>query len=310
MFTGFLLFERFAPFAFRDVRSKSSNMNSNQPNYADGAQNFAKPRPLQLTLRVMQDIFSNPKYWLGFVAVIAILTIMGPFGTLEEMTFAPRLVYWAAISLITFPVGMASSIFFGTLTHQKGVPEGLSRILGGIAGGIPIGIIVFLVNMLFFDNGIGSVADLTRLTGYTIVISTAVSILYYLIESSMRSHVAEATVTMPITRSVVETRPEPAFFKRLPVDLGKDIIFLQAQDHYVKVTTIKGSEMILLRLGDAEQELAELDGTRVHRSWWISRRHVADFKRENEKWTITLSTGEKVPVSRSYLKQARELFGR
>lgn len=285
-------------------------MNSNQPNYADGAENFAKPRPLQLTLRVMQDIFSNPKYWMGFVAVIAILTIMGPFGTLEEMPFAPRLVYWAAISLITFPVGMASSIFFGTLTHQKGMPEGLSRVLGGIAGGIPIGIIVFLVNMLFFDNGIGSLADLLRLTGYTIVISSAVSILYYLIETTMRSHVAQATESMPSAIIGNTGKPDPVFFKRLSVELGKDIISLQAQDHYVKATTIKGSEMILLRLGDAEQELAELDGTRVHRSWWVSRKHVADFKRENEKWMITLSTGEKVPVSRSYLKQARDLFGR
>ena len=284
-------------------------MNANQPNYADGSENFARTPPLQLTLRVMRDIYTNPKYWIGFAAVIAILTMTGPFGTLEEMAFAPRLVYWAAISLVTFPMGMACSIYFGSFAFQRGIPESVARILGGIAGGIPIGIFVFLVNKYFAENTIGSFTDLLRLTGYTTVISAAVSIIYYLIESTMRSHVANATETMPSSSKQELAKPEPVFFKRLPKTLGKDIISLQAQDHYVKVTTVRGSELILLRLADATQELAELDGTRVHRSWWVSRKHVSDLIRENDKWIAVLTNDETVPVSRTYSKKVRQWFG-
>ena len=155
-------------------------MNTNQPNYAEDAEKFAKEPPLQLTLRVMQGIYSNPRFWMGFVAIIAILTITGPFDTLRDLEFAPRLVYWTSVSLVTFPLGMASSIFFGTYFYQKDVSEPVSRILGGMIGGLPIGLFVWLVNKYIAENDLGTWHDLWRLTGYTIIISTAVSILYYL----------------------------------------------------------------------------------------------------------------------------------
>ena len=117
---------------------KDREMEPDQPNYAKGGENFANEPPLQLTLRVMQDIYSNARFWIGALAVTAILTVAGPFDTLNDMEFAPRLVYWAAISLATWPMGMASSIYFGTSLFQQGVPEILSRMIGGLIGGIPI----------------------------------------------------------------------------------------------------------------------------------------------------------------------------
>ena len=51
-------------------------------------------------------------------------------------------------------------------------------------------------------------------------------------------------------------------------------IALQGEDHYVRIHTALGSELVLMRLGDAIQELDGLEGERVHRSWWVARRAV------------------------------------
>ena len=288
-------------------------MEPNQPNYANGREFFVKEPPLQLTLRVMQDIYSNPRFWIGAVAVIAILTIAGPFNTLNNMSFAPRLVYWGAISLATWPMGMACSIYFGVSLYQRRVPEWISRIFGGLIGGLPIGLFVWLINKYLAGNHIGTLPDLVRLTGYTTVISAAVSILYYLIESGMRPErqtTQEAypanEPTLPIAKSeAAQTSP---FFARLPKELGKDLICLQAQDHYIMATTTKGNEMILMRLVDAEKELESVPGIRTHRSWWIAQKHIVETLRENEKTLILLSNGKKIPVSRTYFKALRDFY--
>ncbi|MFZ1813853.1 MAG: LytTR family transcriptional regulator DNA-binding domain-containing protein [Rhizobiaceae bacterium] len=281
-------------------------MESNQPDYADSPENFANPTPMQITLRVMHAIYTNPKYWIGFMAVIAMLTIMGPFGTLQDLEFAPRLVYWATVSLVTFPIGMACSMFFGITTHQRGVPEGLSRALGGVAGGLPIGLIVFLVNRYMLPTDIATFGDLVRLTGYTTVISAGVSIIYYLIETGMSPEGAVARIGATQTAPNPVQANQPArFFQRLPVALGRDLISLQAQDHYVRAVTARGSEMILIRLADAEAELDGLPGLRVHRSWWVADRHMHALERRNSKHVLVLDNGIEIPVSRTFLADVR-----
>ncbi|MEZ5790290.1 MAG: LytTR family DNA-binding domain-containing protein [Nitratireductor sp.] len=82
---------------------------------------------------------------------------------------------------------------------------------------------------------------------------------------------------------------------------------LQAQDHYVRVTTTRGSEMILIRLADAENELGTGLGERVHRSWWVAKGHASRLERSNGRMELILSNGTSVPVSRSYRKAAEFL---
>lgn len=280
-------------------------MSANQPNYAETRDNFANDTPLQLTLRVMQAIYSNPRFWVGMAAVILILTIMGPFNTLVDMTFAPRLVYWGGISLVTFPVAMAVSMFVGIWLEQRRTPSAIARLIGGAIGGIPIGGLVFVANAYFAGTIDSTLANLIRMTDYTIPISAAISVIYYLVESSMKGN---ADAQFAKTHSQPPAATATPFLKRLPVELGKDIISLQAQDHYVRVNTTKGSEMVLIRLSDAESELEGIEGTRVHRSWWLARAHIGELKRENDKLIAVLSNGQQVPVSRTYAKQVRSWF--
>lgn len=61
-----------------------------------------------------------------------------------------------------------------------------------------------------------------------------------------------------------------------------------------------GSDLVLLRMSDALRELAGLDGTRTHRSWWVARAAVRDVAKGDGRATLTLEGGLKVPVSRGH----------
>ena len=52
------------------------------------------------------------------------------------------------------------------------------------------------------------------------------------------------------------------------------LIYLKTADHYVEAFTTAGSTLVLMRFADAVAELDGAGGLRVHRSYWVARRHV------------------------------------
>lgn len=100
--------------------------------------------------------------------------------------------------------------------------------------------------------------------------------------------------------------PTPAFLERLPRDLGRDVLALQAQDHYLRVTTRTGSSLILYRFSDALREMEPVDGLRAHRSHWVARAAVKRLVARNGRHFLLLDNGERIPVSRTYLEKVRQ----
>jgi DNA-binding LytR/AlgR family response regulator len=97
------------------------------------------------------------------------------------------------------------------------------------------------------------------------------------------------------------------FLERLPAKImGGAIWAVEAEDHYLRVRTSKGSDLILMRLADAMAELDGIEGAQVHRSWWVARAGVADVKREGARVTLVLKDGAEAPVSRPNVKPLRE----
>lgn len=94
-------------------------------------------------------------------------------------------------------------------------------------------------------------------------------------------------------------RGHPALASRLPQKLkGAEIWALSAEDHYVRVHTAAGADLILMRLADAIELMDGVEGLRVHRSWWIAHAGFARFRRRTEGGIIILKDGTEAPVSR------------
>jgi DNA-binding LytR/AlgR family response regulator len=97
------------------------------------------------------------------------------------------------------------------------------------------------------------------------------------------------------------------FLERVPLKLrGGELWAVEAEDHYLRLHTSKGQDLILMRLADAVAELEGIEGAQVHRSWWVARDAIADAKRSDGRATLTLKDGSEVPVSRTYARLLRE----
>jgi len=112
------------------------------------------------------------------------------------------------------------------------------------------------------------------------------------------------------TRRPAETHggsTPPKFLERLPLKLrGAEVWAVEAEDHYLRLHTSKGQDLILMRLADAVSELEGIEGAQVHRSWWVARDAIVDAKRGDGRATLTLKDDSEVPVSRTYAGLLRE----
>jgi len=275
-------------------------LRASKPDYAKMDEKFANRSPLQFTLREMRIIFSSPKFRVGFSAVILVLAISGPFYTAVNLNFPERLSYWLLISGFCFVTGLFISLFAGVWLHKKGLNRLISQTVAGLIAGLPIAGIVWLTGVFVFDFNPGRTSvDFAILAGQCSIISAAVALLFSILRDSSQGQTERTSVDQIAS----------SFFKRLPVELGMDLICIHAQDHYLRVTTARGSEMVLMRMSDACEELADFEGMQVHRSWWISSIHVRLMEKSGGKGILTLSDGQKVPVSRGFVKKAETVFG-
>lgn len=86
---------------------------------------------------------------------------------------------------------------------------------------------------------------------------------------------------------------------RTPAEpLARDVLALQMEDHYVRVHTARGSELILMPLGQAIERMP-VEGLRTHRSWWIARHAVVAIDGTPRAMRLHLSNGVIAPVARS-----------
>ncbi|MDE0344439.1 MAG: LytTR family DNA-binding domain-containing protein [Boseongicola sp.] len=84
------------------------------------------------------------------------------------------------------------------------------------------------------------------------------------------------------------------------------MIALSVEDHYTRVRTTKGEELLLLRLSDAIRETAPVAGLQVHRSHWVASDQVTGSRRDRNRTLLILRNGDEIPVSRANMRAVRE----
>jgi hypothetical protein len=84
------------------------------------------------------------------------------------------------------------------------------------------------------------------------------------------------------------------------------LIAIEAEDHYVRVHTDTGSELLPMRFSEAVQELAQAYGHRLHRSWWVAAEAIEAVRWNRGSGEARLAGGIVAPVSRSYAGALKE----
>lgn len=104
-----------------------------------------------------------------------------------------------------------------------------------------------------------------------------------------------------------------ALLSRLPNRLGKEVVALEAEDHYLRVHTTLGSDLILMRLSDAIAAIGPDLGLQVHRSWWVAHYAIIGFVRSEQGTYLSrrasrnASLSDSASISAAALKSPKAL---
>jgi hypothetical protein len=273
-----------------------------------------------------RELSHNPAHELSSVRVILMvglasglfLGFVGPFGTYESLYLGWRLAYWVSLILcgtLFFPV-----LYILCRTHLK--PRRVSPFLYvplvAILGSLPMMLVVMGVTAAMFNTDMSF-----RFDNYVRVCAIALPLvtLHHLLtewrdmrgiqvdtQAEPAPVIPEAPLASVPAAIAAPDKSDPRLLKRLPGRLGTDILCLQMEDHYVRVHTSLGQDMILMRLRDAIAELDGLEGLQVHRSWWVARHAIARSTRDGKSMTLTLTNGLDIPVARDRIAEVRAVL--
>lgn len=239
------------------------------------------------------------------VAAVAVAGLSGPFGTYDDLEAPLRLAYWALVIAPPSLLITWLSFFWWRLSGGSFVRVAL---LAWTSGVVPVWLLVVgLEQVLPFPDPSPALVllPLVALPMLPVVVLAN----WFVLPAAPRPEAAVAAMLRPDTVATEPLPPDLAevsgVLARLPPRLGRDLVSLNAQGHYLEVVTLLGRTMILMPISQAEAELADWPGMRVHRSWWVNLGHVRRAVSRNGRLELELATGQRVPVARSLVRAVR-----
>jgi hypothetical protein len=273
---------------------------------------FRQPHPLAVDASPTAGVagwFGRPLVRGGAIALIGglFLALSGAFGT-SQVPLAGRATYW--IGLLEF--GTLLNAGFDALVGRSRTVASrpmIFTIVSFLALTLVLTPIVVTITGWAYgwSNGPAHFAYIAVAVAIISAVMTSVNMLAE--RQPLRTHaapLAEPPLATSETPAILDT-PHAPFEARLPSKLrGASLYAVEAQDHYLRLHTSRGSDLILMRLSDALAELKGIEGAQVHRSWWVARNAVIETKRAEGRAIIILPSGAEAPVSRTYVKALRE----
>lgn len=231
--------------------------------------------------------------FLLVMAVGALLGRLGPFDTFSDLGSGERYAYWIGLTLLMWLQGAAILALVGAPLVGRKWPRWLVVAIAALLAAVPTGFEVAWAEMfLRVERDLGPI-DLLAIIGDVSLLSVPLLLLTHGWEQRSASPVAQ--VEHGGAQSLVAMM-QPAKRGRL--------LAVASEDHYVRLYTAAGDELVAMRFGDALSAVGS-DGLQVHRGWWVERDAVESVQRVGDGLQLTLSNGLSVPVSRSYAQQAR-----
>lgn len=223
------------------------------------------------------------------------LSMVGALGT-QDAPLGTRLLFWMPLML-----GGAAISHFVALAALRipraGANPWVFGALLAVLISIPITLLVWAHAGWVLHTNV-PFTQLHILFGSVLLVSFAMTSIIMLASQPGRVTHAAAVDAAPV---------RARFLERMPAKLKGAVLYaVSSEDHYLRLHTSKGADLILMRLSDAISELEGLEGAQIHRSWWVAREAVDSTRRDGDKMMLVLKGGAEAPVSRPNVRALRE----
>ena len=225
-----------------------------------------------------------------------LLGFAGPFGGNPPLSPPVRYAFWFGMVVVGFGAALAVE----RLIPATSAPRPLLRLVAvAIASALPVTFVAAWVIPLIRPGHHYDAFQLPALFSAVAVVQLVIVV------TLLRPTSARAREPLPATGP----SPHP-LLSRLPSRLGREILALEGEDHYVRVHTPMGSDLVLMRLSDAVAAMGPDAGLQVHRSWWVAQGAIGEVVRSGQRSHVRLTNGLLAPVGPSYAATVRALAAR
>lgn len=267
-----------------------------------------------LNLSQNHDWQSHKREIKTIIVLIFLLCFIAPYNTSSIPDIFWRILYWVMLVVFASSVsGPIARLVLPSLIDRR-LPALPAFIIYTLVFAAAIFAAAFtldiaLSGVLINPDGLNWTYVWHRLSGSESG-STNLAILYIQVWILTASIAGVVTLIYDKLRQSDLQEPKlPAgyrFLKRLPAELGQDLLCLSMEDHYIRTYTEQGDTLILMRMADAVAELEDFAGLQVHRSWWVATSAIKSTSKAGRKHILHLNNGLQVPVSQPHLYKLKE----
>jgi hypothetical protein len=227
-------------------------------------------------------------YWVLYIA-LSLSCVFGLFYVLSRLLekYSPHTLFFLAILLSWIPFGLAITML-DIATARPEISYVISDLqnTGFLPTLLPVMVMVILPKHLAFGA------------------------LMYLLHFYV--HVGHQRQEIELIKNESATEktdfPSLVFMDKLSTNIYAAPLLLQAQEHYLDVTTEFGSELILYKFGQAVKEIPDSFGVQVHRSFWVAKQNVSGWSATDTGIKVFVHQGKPVPVSRRFEQMVKQQF--
>ena len=263
---------------------------------------------------------------------IVILYVSRSIGDLSTSLINPTvLVHCSVMVWIAYPLQTLFAVW--SMSKAKGrIPLAAGAVLGCVVAAIPISILSPMINWILGVLPVSTGVVETRgefvqylqerypaiISGYTVlgtIMWMSLSFRWWL-RYVQDFDPRDDNVMEPAGE--VEPKEMPAndtastntsyLIRKLPHAKRGRILALSAEQHYVRVYTTHGNDLVLTSFTEAVASLQDSEGIRIHRSHWVNKTAIRHIKAQGSRLFVELRDSLEFPVSRSFSGAVREKF--
>ena len=262
---------------------------------------------------------NTEEFWIVSIALLLAFSLAANHSEqVAAFGFFGNYLYWT--SRIVIEAALFIVVLFAVEKYLKhSLPEWACYLLAMLLSLVPFVLAVTALDIIMglpelglnddsnepMSRGLAFGLELLYLLDNHAVLAALLLIPRFLLRTGTQEVAAnefvEDQATQPSTTLAAAGSDIPlTFFDSLEPPLSGRICSMEAQEHYILITTTAESRMVLHRFSDAVQRTPETQGMQVHRSHWVAHSAVQDVVVEGQSMKLKLIGDKLVPVSRTF----------
>ncbi|MEG3144856.1 LytTR family transcriptional regulator DNA-binding domain-containing protein [Sphingomonas sp. RT2P30] len=230
----------------------------------------------------------------------AILGLAGPFGSYLNGSAEYRIAYWVVSMWFGVVVYGAAVVSILPLARRSEIPPRIVGVFLVIIASIPQAIVTRMLALWFWPELAHIPIGLLVWYLQVLLVAELLVLGYARWTGLLQLPSSPAALTADAASD-----DDASIWAQLSPRLGREILCLAMEDHYVRVHTPLGAELLLMPMARAIAGLTGIEGMRVHRSWWVARAAVTGIDGPARSMRLRLVNGLTVPVARRAVADLR-----